>query len=122
LIRGALPLRSLPARSRYGEGGYLLRRTGAYHDVTTVSRSVENPVLCTVSNCTALQHHVFQKLPTITLFFCILLPAAALSYNYNNLTELPAGVKGLLPENPDILASVAEDLNGDTLMEKTGNA
>jgi len=69
-----------------------------------------------------LQHHVFQKLPTITLFFCILLPAAALSYNYNNLTELPAGVKGLLPENPDILASVAEDLNGDTLMEKTGNA
>jgi hypothetical protein len=35
------------------------------------------------------------------------------SYNYSSQADLPDGVKKLLPENPDILASATADLNGD---------
>lgn len=43
----------------------------------------------------------------------MLLPVFCFSYNYGSLAVLPDGVKKLLPENPDILASASADLNGD---------
>jgi len=55
-----------------------------------------------------------MKINTILLMLCVFLsPVLCFSYNYGESVDLPDGVKKLLPDNPDILASASADLNGD---------
>jgi Tol biopolymer transport system component len=59
-----------------------------------------------------------MKIRSIILLLCVFLfPLSCFSYNYGSLADLPDGVKKLLPENPDILASASADLNGDKEMD-----
>jgi hypothetical protein len=54
-----------------------------------------------------------KNMEILLLLLALLLPVSCFSYNYSDAIILPDGVKKLLAENPDILASAEADLNGD---------
>jgi hypothetical protein len=65
------------------------------------------------TGCSLTQGGWMKNLIFLLLFCVFVFPVAGFSYNYGDTVALPDGVKKLLPENPDILASASADLNGD---------